>query len=88
MSPEERRLRAQVAANTRWSKPGARSRQSETIRSARLRRLEEQVDPDGLLDPAERACLARNALAAEMAGLSLKAARARRLARESEGVAP
>lgn len=74
----ERRLRAQIAANTRWAKPGARQAQSDTIREVRLTALADRIDPDGQLDPAERAQLAANALSAEMQRLSFLALRARR----------
>ncbi len=80
LTAAERTLRAQKAANARWSRPGARQRQSRVIRDSRLRYYELQVDPDGQLDPAERARLAQNALNADMAGLALKASRARRAA--------
>jgi hypothetical protein len=44
-----------------------------------LRRHETLVDPDGSLDPAERRQLAENSLKAEMAGLALASAKARRV---------
>ena len=52
----ERRLRAQVAANARWSRYMAREDQSAAARSAIFARLERQVDPEGRLEPTERAC--------------------------------
>jgi hypothetical protein len=76
MTPEERRERARIAANMRWSQPGARAEQSATIRDAVRRRLEAQVDPDGVMDPAERAAAVENA--AKALGARLRAARARR----------
>ena len=54
MTPEQRRLRAQIAANTRWSRPMAREDQAEAARSAFYARLERQVDPQGRLAPDER----------------------------------
>ena len=54
MTPEQRRLRAQIAANTRWSRPMAREDQAEAARSAFYARLERQVDPQGRLPPDER----------------------------------
>lgn len=50
MTPEQRRLRAQFAASTRWSRPMARE---DAARSAFYARLERQVDPQGRLSPAE-----------------------------------
>jgi hypothetical protein len=55
VTPEQRRLRAQIAANTRWSRPMAREDQAEAARSAFYARLERQVDPEGRLSPDERA---------------------------------
>jgi hypothetical protein len=80
LAPHERRLRAQTAAHTRWSEPGARQRQSVAISESRLRQHETLVDPDGVLDPAERRKLARNSLRAEMARLALRSSRARKAA--------
>jgi hypothetical protein len=84
LTPEQKSLRARVAAHSRWSKPDARPRQSEAIRAARLRHHEQLVDPDGTLDPAVRRQLAENSLQAEMARLALRSSKARR-ARKSGG---
>lgn len=78
VDPELARLRAQRAAHTRWSRPGERQRHGDKIAAAKLTRHEHLVDPDGRLRPAERRKLARNSLSAEMAGLALQAAKARR----------
>jgi hypothetical protein len=77
ISPEIAHHRAVRAANTGWSQPGERQRHGAKISAAKLRRHEALVDPDGRLDPAERRQLAENCLRAEMAGLALKAAKAR-----------
>jgi len=69
MTPEQRRLRAQIAANTRWSRPMAREDASEAARSAFYARLERQVDPDGKLPARERDRLVRAAARAFSAGL-------------------
>lgn len=76
MTPEQRRLRARIAANARWSRPMARADQAAAARAAILSRLERQVDPPGSLTPEKRAALVRSAgrrLSAE-----LNAARARK----------
>jgi hypothetical protein len=46
-------LRAQFAANTRWSRedPAANAERGQ---AGLVARFEREVDPDGLLDPAER----------------------------------
>jgi hypothetical protein len=43
MTAEQRCLRAQIAANTRWSRPMAREDQAEAARSAFYTRLERSV---------------------------------------------
>jgi hypothetical protein len=50
-------------------------------RAAFLARFEREVDPDGVLDPQERARRAEHARRAYMASLSLAAAKARRAKR-------
>lgn len=76
MTPEQRRLRAKIAANARWSRPMARADQADAARSAILARLECEVDPAGALTPDERAILVR--AAARKLSAELNAARARK----------
>ena len=76
MTPEQRRLRAQIAANARWSRPMAREDQADAARLAIFTRLERQVDPIGQLRPDERAVLVR--AAARQLSARLNAAKARR----------
>ena len=76
MTPQQRRLRARIAANARWSRPMAREDQAAAARSAMHTRLERQVDPDGSLAPEMRAILIR--AAARRLGAELNAARARK----------
>ena len=78
MTPEQRRLRAQIAANTRWSHPMARADQADAARSALFARLEREVDPDGRLSPDQRALLVR--AAARLVSARLNAAKARKRA--------
>lgn len=84
MTPEQRRLRARIAAHARWSRPSARADQADAARSAIKARLERQVDPSGALPPDQRAALARSA--ARRLGAQLNAARARK--RASTGIVP
>ena len=77
LSPTERKLRAQIASNTRWANED-RQKSSERQRQVLLRRFQTQVDPHGVLAPAERAVRAERALRAHMARLALRAVRARR----------
>jgi hypothetical protein len=76
MTPEQRRLRAKIAANIRWSKPMARADQADAARAAIFARLERQVDPQGRLAPAERDVLVR--AAARVLSNRLVAARVRK----------
>jgi hypothetical protein len=77
LSREQRRLRAQIAANTRWSAEDPK----EGIKPARAgyeRRFELEVDPHGLLPEAERTRRARAAMRAHMQRLALASSKARR----------
>jgi len=62
---------------------------TQKARDAFNNKFEHEVDPDGILPPAERAKRAEHARKAYMQGLALKAVRARRAkaAAEQGGVA-
>jgi len=75
VTPEQRRLRAQLAANTRWSRPMSREDQADAARAAIHRRLERQVDPLRQLPPDERDRRIRSAARALSAELNLARAR-------------
>lgn len=77
-SSAERALSARMAAHTRWAKTEDRIAATAPMRKAFIERFEREVDPDGKLDPAERAKRAENLRRAHFARLSLKAAQARR----------
>jgi len=72
VNASQRRLRAQVAAHTRWANCDDRRAATAKATQAFLDRFERQVDPDGVLPPAERAKRATSARRAYMAGLALK----------------
>jgi hypothetical protein len=78
MTAEQRKLRAQIAANARWSKCMAREDQAAAARAAVFARLEREVDPDGVLPPDQRAALVRSA--ARRMSAHMNAARARKRA--------
>jgi len=82
LSPEQLRLRAQIAANSRWSREDPREG-TKPARAAFERRFELEVDPDGTLPEVERKRRAAAALRAHMQRLALASSRARR-----KGVAP
>jgi len=75
-------------SHLRWSKVEDRTAATKPGRDGLLRRFELQVDPDGTLDPAERAKRAENARRAFYADLALKSAAARRARKEAEPQRP
>lgn len=82
-TPDDRSLVARIAAHESWARTGDRARRTAPARAAFLKRFEAEVDPDGTLDPAERATRAEHAYKAHMARIALKSAQARR-ARKDE----
>lgn len=68
---------ARIAAHTRWANDDPVAG-TEAARRAFHDSFERKVDPDGVLDPAERARRAESARKAHMLRLSQKAAAARR----------
>ena len=72
LSPDERRIRAQIAAHARWAKA-----EREWARDRVLQRFAKEVDPDGVLSPDERCRRAENARNAHMLRMRLAASRAR-----------
>ncbi|MFC8619735.1 hypothetical protein ACFT9M_25460 [Micromonospora purpureochromogenes] len=76
--PSERALVARLAAHERWARTADRTAATAAARKAAADRFESQVDPDGLLPPADRARLAESARKAFFTRLALKSAQARR----------
>lgn len=76
LTPEQRRLRAQLAAHTRWSRedPAPVGHRGQAGLRARLAR---EIDPDGSLAPAERERRTDSALRAHMTRLAFQSSRAR-----------
>jgi hypothetical protein len=77
LSPELRTLRAQLAAHTRWANTDDPVEATAPARKAFNDRFEKQVDPDGVLDPEERARRAESARKAHFTRMAFKSARAR-----------
>lgn len=77
MTPEQRRMRASLAANEMWARTPDRSQRTAAARQGALDRFEKQVDPDGVLSPVERAARAENAQRAHMQRMALASSRAR-----------
>jgi hypothetical protein len=74
----DRSLIARLAAHESWARTTNPSARTEPARRALLDRFERQVDPDGLLSPAERARRAGHARKAYFTRLALRSAQARR----------
>jgi hypothetical protein len=81
--PETRRLIAQIGANTAHSRNSGRD-MTAGARAANDAKWDREVDPDGTLDPAERARRAAHARKAHMHRLALKSAQVRK-ARKAAG---
>lgn len=79
MTPEQRSLRARMAAHTLHSKVDATAHTAPARRGF-LARFEDQVDPDRSLPELERRRRAQHALNAYMASLAIKSAARRRRA--------
>ena len=77
----DRTIIAKVAAHTRWANTVDRTAATAKARQAFTDRFERDVDPDGVLDPLERAKRAANARRAHFQRLALKSAQARRSGR-------
>ena len=76
--PSERALIARIAAAERWAHTDDRGKATAPARRALADRFDREVDPDGVLDPAERARRAASAKTAYYTRLSLKSAQAKR----------
>lgn len=75
LTPAQRSIRARIAAETVHARGLTNTRNATAAFAARFER---EVDPEGVLDPAERAKRAGHARRAYMLGLALKASQARR----------
>lgn len=87
LTPSERTMRAQIAAHESWASTPNRAARTAKARKTFLDRFEKQVDPNGELDPAERARRAENARKAYFTRLAMKSATARRRAKEATDAA-
>jgi hypothetical protein len=78
LTPPERSLRGQIAAHDSWARTEDRTARTAKARQALEDKFVAQVDPDGLLPPAERAKRAENARQAHYKRMALKSVQARR----------
>ena len=76
LTPEQRTLRAKLAANARWSKEDP-SGQTTMMRDRFDERFRRQVDPDNSLPSAERERRAQAARKAYFLQLALQSSRSR-----------
>lgn len=72
-----RRLRARLAAFTSWSRTADPAARTAPARAAANKRFEDEVDPDRLLSPQQRARMAEAARKAFYTRLALASAKAR-----------
>jgi len=73
-------MRARLASHASWAKTADRSARTAPGRDAQMAQFENQVDPDGVLDPVVRARMAESARKAYFTRLALLSAQARRKA--------
>ncbi len=80
LTPPERSLRSSLAADTRWAHTSKAQRQRSAQRGqdGLIARLKAEIDPDGVLEPAELAMRVENLRRAHMKRLALASAKARR----------
>lgn len=78
LSPAERRLRKQIAANTRWAYAQNRTVETAPARAAAEARFEKLVDPDGRMSPAARKVAAASARTLFYQRIAAKSAESRR----------
>lgn len=78
MTPAERVLRARIAVHTSWANTPDRAARTRHGTEALLARFERQVDPEGVLEPAERERRVESAKRAYFSALALKGMQARR----------
>lgn len=76
-APGQRALAARIAAHSKWARTDP-TEGTAAARRAFLDRFEREVDPDGVLSPAERARRAEHAKKAHFTRMALKSAKARR----------
>ncbi|MDX3662373.1 hypothetical protein PV646_34145 [Streptomyces sp. ID05-26A] len=81
LTPQDRSLRARIAAHTSWANTADPTARTAAARQASLDRFEKQVDPDGTMDPAERSRRAESAKKAHFLKMAARSAEVRRAKR-------
>lgn len=77
IDPARRSLAARIAAHSKWASTPDTAAATAPARKAFLDRFEREVDPEGVLPPADRARRAEHARKAYFTRLALKSAQAR-----------
>lgn len=80
LPPAQRALAASIGSLTNWSRhtsPEARREATAPARAGRRRKLEQQVDPDGKLPPAELEAAVARLRRAQYMEMALKSAQVR-----------
>lgn len=81
-TPTERALAARIGAHGKWAQTDDRTAATQAARDAFIERFRNEADPEGKLDPDERARRGENLRKQYYARLALRSAQARRRARE------
>lgn len=74
-----------IGAHSRWSKEADRSGATQAARDGLYRRFEDEVDPDRVLLPEERAKRVESARRAYYTRIALKSAASRRAKSQARG---
>lgn len=77
LTPEQRSLKARIAAHELHARGGTNTKAATAASPADSTYWERQVDPDGQLDPAERAKRAGHAKSAHFVRLAFLSSKAR-----------
>jgi hypothetical protein len=77
LTREQRKLRAQTASHTSWSKTSDRRARTQAASDAFQKQFEDQVDPERKLPEAERKLRAESARKAHYARVAFIASKAR-----------
>jgi len=77
-NPADASLRGRIGANERWARTDDRVAATAPARAGFDARFEREVDPDGVLDPVERARRVASKRRAYFARLALRSAQSRR----------
>jgi hypothetical protein len=83
MTAKDRQRRASIAANASWANTADPSARTAPARHAAMSRFERQVDPEGVLAPAERHRRAESARKAFYVAMTYKSARVRAARKEA-----